>query len=103
MDVDRILNAGTSLVAVVAVLAFVASYAAVAPWWESVEGRHIMAMAVVVGALCAYAVVITVWPQAAPVLRFVRSAIVLAVAALFVQRTVLLWRAQREAREEGAG
>ncbi|MEU0160248.1 hypothetical protein ABZ154_15740 [Streptomyces sp. NPDC006261] len=91
---DRLLNVITSAVMVGAGLVFIAAYHLLAPWWKSETGRHLMAFGVAVTALSAYTVAITAWPELWP-LRVVRTLVVLAIAALFIQRTVMVIRAQR--------
>lgn len=90
---------GSGLVAVTAGL-FVAAYSALAAWWRSEVGRHLVAFTGVVGLLGLYTVGITVWPHGpmAAVLRTARMVLLVAVAGLLVQRTRLLIRAQRGGR-----
>ncbi|MYX14367.1 hypothetical protein GTY67_13270 [Streptomyces sp. SID8374] len=91
---DRLLNVITSAITAGAGLTFMATYHLLAPWWKSETGRHLMAFGAAVTALSAYTVAITAWPDLWP-LRLVRTVVVLAIAALFVQRTVMVIRAQR--------
>ncbi|WP_329131758.1 hypothetical protein OG552_11090 [Streptomyces sp. NBC_01476] len=87
--------AGSGLVAL-ASLAFVVAYAVTAPWWRSLVGRHVMAVTAAMGWLGMYTVLITVWPggAVAAVLRVSRAVVILALAGLLVQRTVMVVRTQ---------
>lgn len=91
---DRLLNVITSAVTATTGLAFMLAYHVLAPWWKSETGRHLMAFGAAVTALSAYTVAVTAWPELA-LLRVLRTVVVLAIAALFVQRTVMVVRAQR--------
>lgn len=97
---DRLLNVITSAVTTGAGLMFMAVYHLLAPWWKSETGRHLMAFGATVTALSAYTVVATAWPELWQ-LRVVRTVVVLAIAALFVQRTAMVIRAQRRQASEG--
>jgi hypothetical protein len=90
-------NAAASGAVAVCALVFVVTYAALAPWRASEAGRHIMTFSAAVGALGAYTVAVTLWPDgpAATALRVVRVVVVLSLAGLLVQRTVMVIRAQR--------
>ncbi|MCE7081141.1 hypothetical protein [Streptomyces sp. ST2-7A] len=88
------MNAAASGLLLVAAVVFCVAYHVLARWWRSPEGRHLMAGAAALGALGGYTVAIMVWPDAVPALRWVRAGLVLALAVLLAQRTVLLWRAQ---------
>lgn len=86
---------GSGLVALAAA-AFVTAYAVFAPWWRSLVGRHVMAVTAAMGWLGVYTVLITVWPGGivAVALRVSRSVVILALAGLLVQRTVMMIRTQ---------
>ncbi|MFJ2630819.1 hypothetical protein ACIO6U_02495 [Streptomyces sp. NPDC087422] len=90
---------GSGLVAATAV-AFVIAYAVSAPWWRSPVGRHVMSVTASMGWLGVYTVLITVWPHGptAAALRVSRAVVILLLAGLLVQRTVMVVRAQREIR-----
>ncbi|WP_405506300.1 hypothetical protein OG323_05925 [Streptomyces cyaneofuscatus] len=91
---DRLLNVTTSAVMAATGVVFMVTYHLLAPWWRSETGRHLMGFGAAVTALSAYTVAITAWPEFWP-LRLVRTIVVLAIAALFIQRTVMVIRAQR--------
>ncbi|GGP66979.1 MULTISPECIES: hypothetical protein [Streptomyces] len=91
---DRLMNVITSAITASAGLTFMTTCHLLAPWWRTTTGRHLMAFGAAVTALSAYTVAITTWPDFWP-LRLVRTLVVLAIAALFIQRTVMVIRAQR--------
>ncbi|MDK1473590.1 hypothetical protein QNO07_09180 [Streptomyces sp. 549] len=97
MDLDwaRWMNVSASTALALSALVFVVVYHVLAPWWRSAAGRHLMAVAVTLGLLGAYTVVITAWPECGW-LRVARSVVVVVMAGLLVQRTVMVVRAQRE-------
>lgn len=77
---------------------FIASYWALARWWESEIGRNVMGVAVVVWGLLALIAAQQTWPDYA--LRTYAQAVVYGGAVAFgVQRTVQMVRAQRDRRE----
>lgn len=90
-------NASASGAVALAAVVFVVTYQRLAPWRESQAGRHIMTFSAAVGALGAYTVAVTLWPDgpAATVLRVARVVVVLGLAGLLVQRTWMVIRAQR--------
>lgn len=90
-------NAAASGAVALAAVVFVITYQFLAPWRQSGAGRHIMTFSAAVGALGAYTVAVTLWPDgaAATVLRVIRVVLVLGLAGLLVQRTVMVIRAQR--------
>jgi drug/metabolite transporter (DMT)-like permease len=94
----QVANAGASACVALAAAVFVVAYAVLAPWRRSEVGRHLMSFTAVIGLLGFYTVLITVWPAGVvgAVLRVARVVLLLAVAALLVQRTRLLIRAQRK-------
>ncbi|WP_208030846.1 putative phage holin [Streptomyces cyanogenus] len=101
MSVDMWVNVAASVLAAAACVVFVATYHLHASWWRSEVGRNLMGFAAAVGMLCLYTVLVTVWPTGcvAILLRAIRTVVLLAVAALMVQRTRLLIKAQREYRD----
>jgi hypothetical protein len=100
MSVDMWINVLASGVAAGVCGAFAVVYHLRAPWWRSATGRHLMAVGVALTLLFAYTVGITVWPAGCPaaVLRSIRTVVVVAIAALMVQRTRMVLRAQRHDR-----
>jgi hypothetical protein len=101
LSVDQWVNVAASMLAVLACAGFVAAYHLHAPWWRSQVGRNLVGFAAAVGLLCLYTVLVTVWPDGcfAIVARALRTAVLLAVVALMMQRTRLLLKAQREHRD----
>ncbi|MEU3432402.1 hypothetical protein [Streptomyces sp. NPDC006863] len=95
---DRLLNVTTSAAMAATGLVFMATYHLLAPWWRSTTGRHLMAFGAAVTALGAYTVTISMWPDLWP-LRVLRTLVLLAIAGLFIQRTVMVIRAQRHHQE----
>jgi hypothetical protein len=98
--IDVWLNVVASGVAAVVCGVFVVVYHVRAAWWRSATGRHLMAVGAALCALFAYTVAIALWPAGCPaaVLRCVRTLVVLAIAALMMQRTRMVVRAQRHDR-----
>ena len=101
LGVDAWMNAIMSALGAVACAAFAITYHLRAYWWRSEVGRNQMAFAVVIGLLCLYTVGATFWQGECTliVLRSIRTAVLLAVAGLMVQRTRLLIKAQRNQRD----
>jgi len=100
MDWSQWANAAASATVFLAALVFCVTYHLLAPWRSSLAGRHVMTFSAAVGLLGAYTLAITVWPGAAPVLRVVRIVLILGLAGLLVQRTVMVIRAQRGSDDE---
>ncbi|MFI7890854.1 hypothetical protein ACIFUY_06275 [Streptomyces sp. CACIS-1.16CA] len=94
---DQLINVTMSALAFIACAIFAAVYHAKAPWWRSATGWNLMGFAGAVGLLCLYTVLITLWPEGCPaaVLRSIRTAVLLAMTVLMVQRTRMVIRAQR--------
>ncbi|MFF0777107.1 hypothetical protein [Streptomyces sp. NPDC003720] len=102
LGVDAWMNAIMSALGALACAAFAITYHLRAFWWRSEVGRNQMWFAVVIALLCLYTVGATFWQDEACVLivlRSIRTAVLLAVAGLMVQRTRLLLRAQRNHRD----
>jgi hypothetical protein len=101
LTVDQWANVAASLLVSLACAAFIAAYHTRVTWWRSDVGRNLMALAAALGALFLYTVPASLWPDGclAIVLRWVRVGLALAIAAVMVQRTRLLLRAQREHRD----
>ncbi|MFE9845759.1 putative phage holin [Streptomyces goshikiensis] len=94
---DQWVNMIASGVAATACAAFAVVYHLRAPWWRSAVGRNLMLLAGALGGLCLYTVLIIMWPDGCPAvaLRGLRTAMVLAIAVLMVQRARMVVRAQR--------
>ncbi|MFS4103738.1 hypothetical protein [Streptomyces sp. PD-S100-1] len=101
LGVDAWMNMIASMLAAAACLGFAAVYHLRATWWRSEVGRNLMSFAIAVGLLCVYTILVTVWPGGHLVIvaRALRTLLLIAVAALMLQRTRLLLRAQREHRD----
>ncbi|RRQ81578.1 putative phage holin [Streptomyces griseofuscus] len=101
LGVDTWMNAIMSALGAIACATFAITYHVRAAWWRSDIGKNQMAFAVVIGLLCLYTVAATFWKEQCVlvVLHVVRTLVLLAVAALMVQRTRLLLRAQRDFRD----
>lgn len=97
MDWDQVVNATASALVALASTVFMVVYHLRAPWRESAIGRHIMAVAGTIGLLGLYTVAVTLWPDGPLVtpLRVARTALLLAMAGLMVQRTCMVLAAQR--------
>ncbi|MEZ7005656.1 hypothetical protein [Streptomyces sp. AD55] len=91
-------NTAASGLVALACMVFVVVYHVHAPWRSTPVGRHLMMFTLTVGALGLYTVLITIWPegQAASVLRTMRTTLLVVVAALVVQRTRMVLRAQHD-------
>lgn len=86
---------GAVWVAFVAAIAFCGLYTAVAPWWRSSEGRHLMTFTAVIGIAFGWIAFRMVTGFGSPQwLEVVRVAILGALAVLLVWRLLMLIRAQ---------
>lgn len=85
--------------ALAAALAFSTWYGVRASWWRSPEGRNIMGVSIAVAAVLVLIVLQQFFPDY-PGRRAVQVVVYATVAALFVQRTVQLERAQRSHRRK---
>jgi hypothetical protein len=102
LGVDAWVNAIMSALGAIACTIFVIIYHRRAYWWRSEVGRNQMAFAAVIGLLCVYTVLATIWQGDECILmtlRLVRTLVLLAVAGLMLQRTRLLLKAQEEHRD----
>ncbi|MFD6327646.1 hypothetical protein ACFWOL_33620 [Streptomyces sp. NPDC058442] len=83
-----------SAIVFLACATFAVVYHVKAPWWRSTTGWNLMGFASVVGTLCLYTVLITIWPEGctAAILRSIRTAVLLAIATLMIQRTRMVIR-----------
>jgi len=99
MECAQMANTAASALVVVCCLVFAVVYHLHAPWRSTSVGRHLMTFTLALGALCAYTVLITVWPDGivAAILRGVRTVMLLALASLVVQRTRMVLVAQHRA------
>ncbi|WP_333742713.1 hypothetical protein [Streptomyces ardesiacus] len=98
--IDQWVNVAASMLAFTACAGFAATYHLRATWWRSEVGRNLMFFAAAVGLLCLYTVLVMVWPDGCFVFvaRTLRTLLLLAVAALMLQRTRMMIKAQREYR-----
>lgn len=104
LGADAWVNAVMSALGAIACTVFVVTYHRRAFWWRSEVGRNQMAFAAVIGLLCVYTVLATIWQGDECILmalRLIRTLVLLAVAGLMAQRTRLLIQAQREDRRTG--
>ncbi|KUL59697.1 hypothetical protein ADL32_19210 [Streptomyces albidoflavus] len=98
MSFAQILNTAVSALVALAAAAFVVTYHRLAPWRSTPMGWHLMLLAATLGLLGLYTVVITIVGldgTPATVLRIVRAGLLLLVAGLLAQRTLMVIRAQR--------
>jgi hypothetical protein len=95
IHVVHLIGSAAVWVALVASVAFCALYAAVAPWWRSGEGRHLMTFTAVIGIAFGWiAFRMATGFGAQQWLEMVRAAILGALAVLLVWRLLMLIRAQ---------
>ena len=102
LGVDAWMNVVMSGLGALACATFAVIYHVRATWWKSEVGRNQMAFAAVVGLLCLYTVLGTLWQGDECVLLALRigsMVIRAAVVALMVQRTRLFLKTQRESRD----
>lgn len=98
MNIPQLANVAASAAVALTALVFGAVYHQRARWYRSEAGRHVMAMSAAIGFLGLYTVVAAIWPgndALLDVLRWARTAVVVAIAGLLVQRTRMVLRAQR--------
>ena len=100
MSADQLANMAASMLVVVACLVFGVTYHRLTTWWRSDIGRNLMWLAVAMGALFLYTVLVSQWPDGcfAMVLRWVRAGLAVVIAAVMVQRTRVLLKEQRKHR-----
>lgn len=103
LSIDELANLAASMLATLVCAAFVITYHLRARWWRSNLGRNQMGLPAAVGALCLYTVLVSLWPDGclAIVLRGVRTALVLGISVLMLQRRRLVLQAQREHHDDG--
>jgi uncharacterized membrane protein YidH (DUF202 family) len=81
-------NLAASGLVALASFVFAVVYHLRAPWRSTPVGRHLMGFTLAIGALGAYTIAITIWPDGMPaeILRATRTVLLLVIAALVVQR-----------------
>ncbi|WP_042174574.1 hypothetical protein [Streptomyces sp. NBRC 110035] len=96
MNWAQLANTAASGLVALASMLFAVVYHLHAPWRSTAVGRHLMGFTLAIGALGAYTVAITMWPEGAPasVLRTIRTALMVVIAALVVQRIHMVITAQ---------
>lgn len=104
MDCAQIANNAASGLVALCSLVFAVVYHRHAPWRSTPVGRHLMLFTLAIGALGAYTVVVTAWPEgiAATILRFARTLLLLLIAALVMQRTRMVLAAQHHGAPDTA-
>lgn len=104
LTIDQWINVAGSALAAIVCAAFIIAYSRLAPWWASEIGRNLVGFAAAVGLLCIYTVLVSLFPDGcfAITMRAVRTATLLAISALMIQRIRLLLNAQREHDDTGA-
>jgi hypothetical protein len=98
MDWAQLANTAASALVTLASAVFAVVYHLHAPWQSTAVGRHVMTFTLAIGALGAYTVAITLWPDGTPaaVLRATRTVLLIVIAALVIQRTRMVLRAQHQ-------
>lgn len=96
MNWAQLANTAASGLVAAASLTFAIVYHLRAPWRSTPVGRHLMGFTLAIGALGAYTIAITIWPDgtAASILRTARTALLVVIAALVVQRIYMVVNAQ---------
>jgi hypothetical protein len=99
MDCAQLANTAASGLVALCCAVFAVVYHRHAPWRSTAVGRHLMSFTLAIGALGAYTVLIAVWGEGAPatVLRAVRTLLLVLIAALVMQRTRMVLKAQHHA------
>ncbi|MEU8682968.1 hypothetical protein [Streptomyces sp. NPDC048611] len=98
MSTDEWINTAGSAIVLASAVVFVVTYHLLAPWRSTPLGWHLMLFAGSIGGLGGYTVAIAIVGQDGPAafaLRIVRTVLLLTIACLLVQRTVLVIRVQR--------
>lgn len=92
MNWAQLANTAASGLVALASVVFVVVYHLHAPWRSTPVGRHLMVFTAAIGALGAYTIAITIWPEGAPasVLRTARTVLLVVIAALVVQRIYMV-------------
>lgn len=96
MDCAQLANTAASGLVALCCLIFAVVYHVHAPWRSTPVGRHLMTFTLAIGGLAAYTVAITIWPDGttATVLRSLRTTLLVLIAALVLQRTHMVLKAQ---------
>ncbi|MFF1444102.1 hypothetical protein [Streptomyces sp. NPDC058295] len=96
MDSAQLANVCASGLVALCCTIFAIVYHLHAPWQSTPVGRHVMTFTLAIGALAAYTVLVSVWPDGvvATVMRVARVLLLLAIAALVIQRTRMVLTAQ---------
>lgn len=100
MSTAQILNLAASALVALFAAVFVVTYHLLAPWRRTVMGWHLMLFTAAIGGLGLYTVVVTITGldgTPAMILRYARTVLLLFIAALIMQRTWMVWSAQRPA------
>lgn len=102
MGWDQMTNAAASGLLFVCSTIFVVTYHLHARWRSTQVGRHMMAVAATLAVLGLYTVLITICPHGhgATALRVIRTLVLVAIAALMLQRTRMVIRVQRQHKTE---
>lgn len=98
MDYAQMANVYASGLVVLCCGIFATVYQLHAPWRSTPVGRHVMTFTLAIGALCAYTVLVSFWPDGilATVMRAARVLLLLGIAGLVIQRTRMVLIAQRD-------
>ncbi|NUS25012.1 MAG: hypothetical protein HOV92_12425 [Streptomyces sp.] len=96
MDCAQLANTAASGLVALCCIAFAVIYHRNAPWRSTPVGRHLMVFTAAIGALAAYTVLVTIWPEGptATALRYLRTVVLLVIAGLVLQRTHMVLNAQ---------
>jgi hypothetical protein len=100
MNVAQGLNVSASALVCLCAAVFIGVYHRYAPWRSTPIGRQLMAVAATIGLLGLYTVLITVWPEGCPatILRALRTAVLVMIAALMLRQARMVRIAQRADR-----
>lgn len=94
------INAWVSLGTALACLVFIVSYAVLAKWWRTYEGKIMMSKAAAIMLLALYTfLVVKVMPESAAI-RWARVIVMAAIGAFMIAQTVVLTRRQLVRRQE---
>lgn len=98
MDCAQLANVYASGLVALCCLICAVIYHIRAPWRSTAIGRHVMTFTLSIGALTAYTVLVSVWPDGvfATVMRLARTLLLLFIAWLVIQRARLIIAAQHQ-------